>query len=198
MLRSEDPDFFVLEQMDTTGALSFEACDDSTARRLQALAYGESRKRRSATLQLRGRHPKDLVWAGDVHVYAMSPAFVETLRTCGATGWDSFEIRHKSSRNLPAYSGLVVAGRAGPVRWADATIEHDPDLGSTLVHVRGLPIAPESWDGKDVFAPRNYLVPIVTAKVFRALTDAKLTGFELTPTEEFRVTIGRRLIVPEG
>jgi hypothetical protein len=126
------------------------------------------------------RRPDDLVFGGSPSVYLVSERFVRALRDGGATGWGTYPIRLLDEDGTPIgdHAGLVVTGSSGPIDPALSTTP--PDRPRIRV---GKLFRRETWDGSDVFVPREGGGLFVTQRARDALERGGVRGLLFEPLD---------------
>jgi len=52
--------------------------------------------------------------------------------------------------------------------------------------IDGLYFDPANWDGSDIFRVDDFLAPLMTDRVAKALREARITNYRAKPIREFR------------
>jgi len=137
-----------------------------------------------------GRVAYDFVGTEYVAIKLISDRFVEVLNTGGFTGWATFPVTlAKPGEAIEGYHGLAVRGRSGPIddSLSEQIVLPPPvPTGRARSGLRGRYFAPESWDGSDVFVPRDSGWVFMTEAVASALREEEVTniGLEVLSTME--------------
>jgi hypothetical protein len=126
--------------------------------------------------RVKGSRPVDLVGTTLPPLTLLSGRTFEALSTSGMTGWEAHPVPVELSAGGDAldYSLLIVRGRSGPV---DNSLSHRAVLpapvgGRTMSGWKGLFFNDSSWDGTDLFTPRDSGYLCVTQRV-KKLFEAK-------------------------
>lgn len=139
--------------------------------------------------EMGGRQPKDVVGMTSVYPLLVSQRFVDVLRAHNFQGWGTLavELYDRAGQLVPGYYVLVITGRCGRIsRWRSLSIRGFLKTGAIGY---GLHVNPSSWDGSDLFVPKESAYMLVTEPVMQALTGAGLTNLEFEPISEVEVPL---------
>jgi hypothetical protein len=136
-----------------------------------------------------GRTARDLIGTTYATVRLVSQRFIDVLAENGFTGWETFPVAVAldDGESLVGYHGLAVTGRCGAIEdRLSSSVELPPPVpgGRPAAGLRGLCFPPDTWDGSDVFTPRDRASIFITNEVMQALQAAKLTGLEFRRLSE--------------
>lgn len=140
-----------------------------------------------------GGNPKDLLGTGFASLILLCDRVIEILRAGGYSGWTTYpiELYEKKGERMEGYHGFGVTGRCGPVLWEKGKkIRKPPPVpkGQGYDAWLGLYFDPDTWDGSDVFMPKDSTAIIVIEPIMQALTRAKVKNFKFQPLTEFERT----------
>lgn len=118
----------------------------------------------------------DLIGTGYAVITIVSEHFLDVLRRCAATGWRSVLVRIelKDARELNGYSWLIVDGRSGPVD------DRLSVAGEPEPWLKGMCFDPDSWDGSDLFVPRDTAAICMVERVRDQLVASGVSNVRLT------------------
>lgn len=132
--------------------------------------------------------PGDVVWTTFPSPLLLNRRVVQVLRDNGFTGFDvsPVELTVKNSDVIREFDFLRVFGRCGAIDdRLSPTVEKVYPAGIFPV-LKGMYFDPESWDGSDIFMPTGPTgFVLVTEKVKRALTKAKVRNIQLRGLDQF-------------
>lgn len=157
--------------------------------------HGEGIEHHPVRLAVRDRRTVgDVVTAGDVGEYVVSPRFVELLENRGFTGWSTYpvEISGRTSELLDDYLGLWFTGRIGPIddRLTEVvTLAPYVPGAPAMPHHRGFCPEADSWDGSDFVVPAGTRWTCVTGRVRDALLAAGTVGVGFTRMSEMTLPV---------
>jgi hypothetical protein len=159
-----------------------------------ALARGEARPTRPLKfVPAEGRVPHDFIGTTNASVHLVSAKLQDVLDEHGFTGWTTFPVMviDDDGAELPGYAGLAVTGRCGPIddRLSER-ITLPPHFGGGPERrgLRGIYFRPDSWDGSDLFAPKDSASVYVVERVKDALAAAGVTNVQFERLSEFERT----------
>lgn len=137
-----------------------------------------------------GKRPTDLMHGSDPALRLLSPAAVATFTDAGLTGWTTYPVTidGRGFNGSPdGYVGLAVTGRCGPIERdrARSEVRLSP-IGKPYRASVGLYVDPSSWDGSDLFMPRDETdAVLVSDRARRALLAGKLTNIQFEAMADF-------------
>ena len=137
-----------------------------------------------------GNVPYDYISTSLVNVHLFSDRVFGCFRQHGFEGWKTFPaiVRGGDGFIMPAYQGLAVTGRCGPI---DSSMSHqlppqdvesaDADASPVLI---GLYFQLETWDGSHIFSPDGASHVFVVEEVKAALERIGATNFRFRSLNE--------------
>ena len=155
-----------------------------------ALSLGKKRPRKPLVFTHHsGGKPRDVIGTTEM-LCLVSERVIKVLRENEFTGWTTYpvEIHGKGGSLVEGYHGFAVTGRCGPIDWCRGKkVRRPPRVpGGKPCNVWiGMYFDPDSWDGSDVFVPKDTLYTIVTEEVKSAVEGIKPTNVEFEPLTQF-------------
>lgn len=129
---------------------------------------------------------RDVVITGYARPVVVSDRFVVALREAGCSGWTLFPVTVYDKHGIVAegYHGLQVTGVSGPIDWRRSQPVPKHFTGGVFPMLKGFYFGEETWDGSDVFGPRDSGFTFLTDKAASALKRSRITNMDLEPIEE--------------
>ena len=145
-----------------------------------------------------GSNMYDWIWT-ELATVILSAELVSLMRQSNLTGWAIYpvELRDACEEVLPAYVGLSVVGKTGPLDDSNipVTSEKSRITGRPVPQRKGFFFDVSTWDGSDFFSPNNSPMIIVTARVRDILVKKKIKNVLFERITE-AVRIGTTSIFP--
>ncbi|KAF0203981.1 MAG: hypothetical protein FD170_670 [Bacteroidetes bacterium] len=120
----------------------------------------------------------DMLNSGFPGVFLISKRLVDLLRKCNATGWDSIPTIIQGNEAIEYYL-LTVTGRCSAIDYemSESFLKAPfTTSGKSIEAKRGLYFDLKSWDGSDIFTPKESRFTFVTEKVKSLLLNSKVTN----------------------
>jgi hypothetical protein len=126
----------------------------------------------------------DVNWTTDATLRIISERVHDLLIREEVSGWGTFpvEVQEDPEHN---WKGLAVLGRCGPLdrQAGEVVIEDFPAM--SVPRLKGLHFDPETWDGSDLFMPRDHTLWVfATQKVAAAFAKEKITNVQFRRADE--------------
>jgi hypothetical protein len=136
----------------------------------------------------------DVVTAGDIGEYLVSPRMLDVLTDEGLTGWSTYpvEVTGPTAEQLDGYLGLWITGRSGPIddRLTERVILPPSVPGApSMPHYKGFCPAAGSWDGSDFFVPEDTRYTCVTSRVRDVLVSHRMVGVSFARMSEITLLV---------
>ncbi len=143
---------------------------------------------------LKGGQEVDFVWSDYPPIVVMSQRLIDLFTEHRFTGWATYpvEVYNKKDTRLPGYHGFAVTGRAGGQDCRRGSVINKPPIvsnGSPFQVLRGFYFEEDIWDGSDFCVTSGSLPIIVTKRVVKVLTEAKIRNVEFTNLLEREIDI---------
>lgn len=167
--------YFLMADADTPRALRVRPVGEFPG---HALLSGERRPRQPLLFEVSGGiRPMDLIGTEFAGVYLISPRFQAALSHGSFSGWGLIEAS-VSGTTIERYRLLVISGRCGPIEdsRSERLLIPSPSGGEAVGGWRGLLFDPDTWDGSDLFLPRNTFHTIVVDRVRDVVIRERLTN----------------------
>ncbi len=157
--------------------------------------YGEARINSPIIFEhYMGGKNYDLLETGWGSLYLLSEKVISAFEKSDINGWKKYpaKVYDKKMNIIKGYSILAITGRCGPIddslsklTWKDPPVPE----GSRYQVKKGLYFDLSSWDGNDIFIPKNSLYIIITKKVRDLLLQLEATNFNIKPISEIESDI---------
>jgi hypothetical protein len=133
-----------------------------------------------------GSKPKDLICIGYPSIYLLSINVINVLLENKITGWKSYhvDIYNKNGELNEDYYLFPVTGYCGPIDNKRSKRVSKPPLvpgGNTYKPWVGLFFDLNTWDGKDIFSPKDTTFIFVVEKVKNILEKQKFKNIIFRP-----------------
>ena len=136
--------------------------------------------------------PSDLIWTTSAVLVFASKRLVSRLEEAGIRGWITYQIRLRGKRGevIDGYRGLAINGRCGPIdNERSVKVSKRYPAGDSPVW-KGLYFEPATWDGSDMFMPRNHSGWVfVSARARSVFEDSGVTNVVCTDAEEIERSV---------
>jgi hypothetical protein len=121
-------------------------------------------------IEIGGRgKPAQILWTEEPAVILFADAVTEALTRDALTGWAPYAVQLAwAGVAADRYEGLAVLGRCGPIDWTRGEwVRTADEPGPSL---KGLYFDESSWDGSDVFSPKDSFFVLVTERARACLS----------------------------
>lgn len=129
---------------------------------------------------------RDVVITGYAMPVVVSDRFVNALRDARCSGWALFPVTVYDKQGAVAggYHGLQVTGVCGPIDWRRSQPVPVQLPGGVFPRLKGFYFREETWDGSDVFGPRDSGDTFMTERAASALKRSRIMNMDLEPLED--------------
>lgn len=138
---------------------------------------------------VKGTTPGDFLWAG-FPLKMVSSKVLEVWKAFGR--FTTYTIVIEDNVSPIEYTGVAFLGRGGPFDPVKSKAVYSKSLNDegkpALMKHEGMYFDDSQWDGSDLFTIDEFpCVPIVTARVVRAMKGAKVTNCRYTALERYGI-----------
>jgi hypothetical protein len=137
-----------------------------------------------------GEKAYDLVGSGYAGLDLFSIKIINMLNEQKISGWKTYpcELYDRGSNMIEGYFIFSVTGRCSAIDYSKSEkimIQPYTPQGKPVEGIRGLYFDADSWDGTDIFTPKNSKLTFVTERVKRLFEKNRFTNIQFKKITEF-------------
>ena len=104
-----------------------------------------------------GKTPGDFIWTDYPAVCLISARLKEALESKALKGWCTYPVQlfSRTREEMNGFFGLAITGRCGMLDWQRSLPVLKDYPGGMSTDYRGICFPEDSWDGSDLFMPRE-------------------------------------------